>query len=221
MALLPIFVNENEARNAIKTYAQKSNTNQIKQYHFSLTLIETLIFALSQVKSQAVHGSALITIAHGKFFSNGFDLAWAQSVGSSSDAVDRLHHLVASFKLVASALLSLPMPIIAALPSHAATAGFLLVLSHDYVLMRHNRGVLYMSEVDIGLTFPYFTALMRSKIGFTLTRRDILLAGRKVKGEEAVRMGIMDSAAHDSEEREWNGEVYAEIRARLVRSSFS
>ena len=94
-----------------------------------------------------------------------------------------------------------------------------------------------MSEVDIGLTFPdYFTALMRSKIGFTLARRDILLARRKVKGEEMVRMGIVDSMAHEREEsvvevavrlgeqlvkRKWNGEVYAEIIARLVRSSFS
>ncbi|KAL0016331.1 hypothetical protein SO802_003400 [Lithocarpus litseifolius] len=196
----------------------------------SLTLIETLIFALSQVKSQAVHGSALITTAHGKFFSNGFDLAWAQSAGSSSGAIDRLHHLVASFKSVVSALLSLPMPTIATLLGHAAAAGFLLALSHNYVLIRRDQG-------NIGLTFlDYFTALMRSKIGSALTQRDILLAERKVKGEEAVRMGIVDSAAHDSEEsvfeaavrlgeqlvkRKWNGEMYAEIIARLVRSSFS
>uniref|UniRef100_A0A7N2MXB3 Uncharacterized protein n=1 Tax=Quercus lobata TaxID=97700 RepID=A0A7N2MXB3_QUELO len=72
---------------------------------------------------------------------------------------------------------------------------------HDYVLMRRDRGVLYMSEVDIGLTFPdYFTALMRSKISSASARRDILLVGRKVKGEEAVRMGIVDSVTHDSEE---------------------
>ena len=67
--------------------------------------------------------------------------------------------------------------------------------------MRRDQGVLYMSEVDIGLAFPdYFTTLMRSKISFASARRDILLAKRKVKGEKAVRMGIVDSAAHDSEE---------------------
>ena len=51
-----------------------------------------------------------------------------------------------------------------------------------------------------------------------------------MKGEKAVRMGIMDSAAHNSEEsvveatvhlgdrlaeRKWNGKVYAEIRKSL------
>nr|XP_023891257.1 enoyl-CoA delta isomerase 2, peroxisomal-like [Quercus suber] len=205
----------------------------MEQYRFNLTLI----FSLSQVKSQVVHGSALITTAHGKFFSNGFDLARAQSTSSCSSVVDRLHHLVASFKLVVFALLSLPMPTIAALPSHVATARFLIALSHDYVLMRYDQGMLYMSEVDIGLTFPdYFTALMRSKIGSASARHDILLAGRKVRGEEAMRMGVVDLAVHGSEEsvveavvrlgdllvkRKWNTEVYAEIIAGLVRSSFS
>ncbi|XP_018814223.2 enoyl-CoA delta isomerase 2, peroxisomal-like [Juglans regia] len=200
------------------------------EHCFSPTVIDSLISVLSQVKSQAVRGSALITTAHGKFFSNGFDLSWAQAAGSSSGARERLHHMVESFRPVASALLSLPMPTIAAINGHAAAAGFLFALSHDYVLMRHDRGVLYMSEVDLGLTFPdYFTAMMRSKIGSVSARRDILLRGMKIKGEEAVRTGIVD-AAHESAEsvveaavrlgeqlgqRKWNGEVYAEIRKSL------
>jgi hypothetical protein len=57
--------------------------------------------------------------------------------------------------------------------ANAAAAGFVLTLGHDYVLMRRNRGVLYMSEVDLHasdeiqdrlrLTFlDYFMAVMRS-----------------------------------------------------------
>ena len=83
-------------------------------------------------------------------------------------------------------------------------------------------------EVDLAITLPdYAVALMRSKIGGSAARHDVLLRGMKVMGEEAVRMGIVDSAAYDSEEgvveaavrlgdrlaeRRWNGEVYAEIR---------
>ncbi|GMY05155.1 enoyl-CoA delta isomerase 2, peroxisomal-like [Fagus crenata] len=199
-------------------------------HRLSPTLIDSLITALSQVKSQAVCGSVLITTAHGRFFSNGFDLGWAQAASSSSAARDRLHYMVDSFKPFVAALLSLPMPTIAAVPGHAAAAGFVLALGHDYFLMRRDRGVLYMSEVDIGLTFPdYFTALMRSKIGSVSARRDILLAGAKIKGDEAVRMGIVDSAYDSAEsvveaavrlgerlaEKKWNGEVYAEIRKSL------
>lgn len=201
-----------------------------QEHRLSPPVIDSLISALSQAKSQAVAGSVLITTSHGKFFSNGFDLAWARASGSFDGARDRLHHMVESFKPVVAALLSLPMPTIAAVTGHAAAAGLLLALSHDYVLVRSDRGVLYMSEVDLGLTFPdYFTALMRSKIGSASALRNVLLRGMKVKGEEAVRMGIVDSA-HDSEEsvaeaavrvgeqlarKKWNGEVYAEIRKSL------
>ncbi|KAJ7954745.1 enoyl-CoA delta isomerase 2, peroxisomal-like [Quillaja saponaria] len=200
------------------------------EHRLSPTLIDSILSILSQIKSQATRGSILITTSHGKFFSNGFDLAWAQASGTTSGARDRLHHMVESFKPVVAALLSLPMPTIAAVPGHAAAAGFLLALSHDYFLMRSDRGVLYMSEVDLGLTIPdYFTVIMRSKIGSAASRRDVLLTGTKIKGKEAVKMGIVDSA-HDSAEgtldaavrlgeqlgqRKWNGEVYSEIRKSL------
>ena len=49
---------------------------------------------------------------------------------------------------------TLPMPTIAAVSGHAATSRFLVAISHDYVLMKKERCVLYMSELDIGLTLP-------------------------------------------------------------------
>lgn len=200
-------------------------------HRLSPSVISSLLSALSQIKSQASRGSALITTAEGsKFFSNGFDLAWAQSAGSSSAAAHRLYAMVDAFKPVVAALISLPMPTIAALPGHAAAGGLMLALSHDYIVMRKDRGVLYMSEVDIGLLMPdYFAAMMRAKIGSAAVRRDVMLVGRKIKGEEAVAMGIAESA-HDSAEsaaeaavrlgeqlarRKWNGEVFAEIRKSM------
>nr|DAD40845.1 TPA_asm: hypothetical protein HUJ06_015168 [Nelumbo nucifera] len=55
-----------------------------------------------------------------------------------------------------------------------------------------------MSELNIGLTHPdYFMALLREKIQSPMARRDVVLHAAKVKAEEAVKMGIIDSA-HDS-----------------------
>ncbi|XP_022975055.1 enoyl-CoA delta isomerase 2, peroxisomal-like [Cucurbita maxima] len=192
--------------------------------------ISSFLSLLTQINSQATPGSVLITTSHGRFFSNGFHLPWAQSAASKSAARDRILHMVHIFKPVLAALLSLPMPTIAAVSGHAAAAGFALALSHDYVLMRRDKGVLYMSEIDLGFTLPdYFAALMRSKIGSASVRRDVLLAGMKVNGETAVKLGITD-AAHDGEEalmeaavamgeklakRKWEGEAYAEIRKSL------
>ncbi|XP_028762391.1 enoyl-CoA delta isomerase 2, peroxisomal-like [Neltuma alba] len=200
------------------------------QHRLNSTLIASLLSTFSQIRSQASPGSVLITTAHGRFFSNGFDLAWAQSAGSPSAARDRLLHMVASFKPVVAALFSLPMPTIAALPGHAAGAGLMLAMSHDYILMRSDKGVLYMPEVDLGMTLPdYFVVGLRSKIRSSAGLRDILLRGLKVKATEGVKMGIV-SSAHDSTEsvmeasvrlgeelaqRKWNGEVYAELRKSL------
>ncbi|CAH8385386.1 unnamed protein product [Eruca vesicaria subsp. sativa] len=201
------------------------------EHRFHPDTITSVLSLLQQAKSQSTRGSVLITTAHGKFFSNGFDLAWAQSAGSQTGAVNRMHQMVESFKPVISALFELPMPTIAALNGHAAASGLMFALSHDYVFMRKDRGVLYMSEVDLGLPLPdYFAAMFAAKIGTSIARRELLLSGKKLKGEEAVALGIVDSAGQDSAEgvveatvslgeslaaKRWNGEVYASIRKSL------
>ena len=106
----------------------------------------------------------------------------------------------------------------------------MFALCHDYMFMRSDRGVLYMSEVDLGLPMPdYFVAAFREKIHSVSARRDVLLAGATVRGAEAVKMGIVE-ATFDSEEklgegtvrlaeqlmkRKWNGDNYQEIRRSL------
>ncbi|CAI9118239.1 OLC1v1019776C1 [Oldenlandia corymbosa var. corymbosa] len=200
------------------------------EHRLDPVLIDSIRSLLSQVKSGASRGSVLITSGHGKFFSNGFDLKYAQAAGSVQGAKDRLHNMVEIFKPVVADLLSLPMPTIAVITGHAAAAGLLLAMSHDYILMRSDKGVLYMSELDIGMTLPdYFTAMFRSKLGNPSARRALLLRAAKVTGDEALGMGIVDSV-HGSEEetreaaqrlgeglakKKWEGKVYAEIRKSL------
>ncbi|KAJ1434770.1 Enoyl-CoA hydratase/isomerase [Sesbania bispinosa] len=200
------------------------------QHRLSPTLIHSLLSTLSQLASQPTPGSVLLTTASGRIFSSGFDLGWARAAGSESGAMDRLLSMVDSLKPVVAALMSLPMPTIAAVNGHASAAGFLLAISHDYVLMRSDYGVLYMPEVNIGLPLPdYFATMMRAKIRSPMALRDVVLGGVKVTAAEAVKMGIVDSA-HDSVEstveaamrlgeevggRKWVGEAYAEIRKSL------
>ncbi|KAM7279942.1 hypothetical protein ACFE04_007076 [Oxalis oulophora] len=207
------------------------------EHRLNPTLISSILSSLSQVKSQATSGTALITTSsHGsKFFSNGFDLAWAKKVSADSPdpraaAVQRLVEMIESFKPIVAALISLRIPTIAAVCGHASAAGMMLAISHDYVVMRSDKGVFYMSEVDIGLTMPdYFFAMFAAKVSSASARRDMLLRGIKVRGEEAVKMWIVDEV-HDSEEKvreasvrlgeqlakkKWSVEVYAEIRKNL------
>ncbi|OIT20831.1 enoyl-coa delta isomerase 2, peroxisomal [Nicotiana attenuata] len=201
------------------------------EHRLNPTLIATIRSLVAEVKSQAVKGSVLITKAQGRFFSNGFDLKYAQAAGSAQAAKDRLHNMVALFKPLVADFLSLPIPTIAAVTGHAAAAGLLLAICHDYVTMRSDKGVVYMSELDIGMTLPdYFTAMIRSKVGSAAARRNMVLKAAKMKAEEAVAMGIVDSAHPTAEEavvaavrlaeelgkKRWNGKTYAELRKSLV-----
>ncbi|XP_057979444.1 enoyl-CoA delta isomerase 1, peroxisomal-like [Malania oleifera] len=199
------------------------------EHRLNPTLIDAIKSSLLRVRAALPPPSVLITTAHGKFFSNGYDLAWSKSPDPvESDARGRL--MVAKFKALVADFLSLPMPTIAAVNGHASAAGFVLALSHDYVLMRKDRGFLYMSELDIGLVIPrWFTAVIRCKIGSAAARRDVLLRSKKVTAEEAVAEGIVFSAHDGAEEtlraavrlgeelegRRWDGHVYGEIRMGL------
>ncbi|CAN6677347.1 unnamed protein product [Malus baccata var. baccata] len=87
-------------------------------------------------------------------------------------------------------------------------------MAHDYFLMRRDIGVLSMSEVNMGLPFPdHFMAAFRLKIGLVSG-----MSGMKAKGDEAVNMGIVESAHESAEstvERKWNGDIFVEIRKSL------
>ncbi|KAJ4981284.1 hypothetical protein NE237_032121 [Protea cynaroides] len=190
------------------------------EHRLTPKLIEQIRSALQRVRTESIRGSVLITTGEGKFFSNGFDLDWAKASHGRIGMVDPFKPLIAD-------LISFPIPTIAAVSGHAAAAGVMLALSHDYVMMRRDRGVIYMSELDIGLTFPdYFMAMMRSKIHSPIARRNVVSRAAKLKADEAVEMGMIDSAHDNAEEtvkaavhlaeqlsgRKWDGEVYADIR---------
>ncbi|KAK1699338.1 hypothetical protein QYE76_016035 [Lolium multiflorum] len=183
--------------------------------------------ALSSVVSQAAQdgpGAALVTVAEGRFFSNGLDIEW---VGTSRT---RLAELIDALRPVVADLLALPMPTVAAITGHASAGGFLLALCHDYRVMRADRGVLYMSEVDLGFPLPpYFVALLRAKITAAQALRDVVLRGTRIRAPQAKEMGIVDVVCPGAPEtaaealmlaeqlaaRKWDGAVYSSIRISM------
>ncbi|XP_004492113.1 enoyl-CoA delta isomerase 1, peroxisomal-like [Cicer arietinum] len=195
------------------------------EHRLNPTLLNSIKSALHRVRQEATTSSALITTAHGKFFSNGYDVDWSQSF------YDRLILMDDLLRSVVSDLISLPMPTIAAVTGHASAAGYILALAHDYVLMRSDRGFLYMSEIDINRVIPaWFIAIVDAKVGSAAARRRIVMQADKITAKEALRLGIIYSA-HDSAEetvkaavglavdlvkRGWDGHVYAANRKKFL-----
>ncbi|MCD7460892.1 hypothetical protein HAX54_044675 [Datura stramonium] len=108
--------------------------------------------------------------------------------------------------------------------------GFALALCHDYILMRKDRGFLYMSELDIGYPIPiWFSGFVKCRLGPPAVWRELMLKARKLTAEMGVQMGIVDSAHSGAEEteeaaiklgeelvsRNWDGKVYAGCRKAL------
>ncbi|MBA0612468.1 hypothetical protein Godav_013067 [Gossypium davidsonii] len=204
-------------------------TGQNVEHRLNPEVLSSIISALSRAKAESTRGSALVTVSHGKFFCNGFDLDWVNATGSKQEAQQRFDYSLDCLTQLVQAFISLPMPTVAAVNGHAAAAGVVIPLCHDYVVMRRDRGVLYVNDLEMGLKIPeLYMAFFRAKTsGWAL--RDLVLRGLKIKGEELLKMGIMD-AVYDGEEgvinagmkmaddlarRKWDGEVYAEIRKGL------
>ncbi|KAI4320933.1 hypothetical protein MLD38_034365 [Melastoma candidum] len=126
--------------------------------------------------------------------------------------------MVQSFRPVVSALLSLPMPLIAAVNGHTAAAGLIHALFHDYVVVNGARGFLYMSEARVG-----------ERKGL----RELALWGTRLKGADAAEIGLVDEAvvaggeegvrkhveekAAELGKRKCDGGVYTNLRKGLYK----
>ncbi|XP_047328376.1 enoyl-CoA delta isomerase 1, peroxisomal-like [Impatiens glandulifera] len=208
------------------------------EHRLNPSLIDSIRAALARVRSESSgSSSALITKATGKFFSNGLDLDWARrNTDHTTTFADRLRQISIKFRSLVRDLISLPLPTIAAVTGHAVAGGLVLVLCHDYVLMRKDRGLLYMSELDIGFKVPaWLGVLMKCKLGSGIGPRAVVMKAVKLTAVAAANMGIVDSVHGNAEEtvdagvelgkelvrRRWDGVVYGEIRCVLFADLLS
>nr|XP_043621693.1 LOW QUALITY PROTEIN: fatty acid oxidation complex subunit alpha-like [Erigeron canadensis] len=197
------------------------------EHRLNPTVISSIRSALSDAKSQATPGSVLITMAHGKYFCNGYDI---KPDLLAQDPVLHTSSIFNDFKPLAADIVSLPMPTIAIVTGHAVGSGLTLAMCHDYVFMTRGRGVLYLPEIQMGISLPsYGVELVKLKVAKPDSLRDILLGGVKVKADQAVAMGIVDMAYDNAEsaveggvgmgkeleKKKLDGEVYAEIRKSM------
>ena len=150
---------------------------------FSRDWMASVTDALDEVDA-ADGPRALLTVATGKFWSNGLDLDWLTSHLDEAGAyVDQVQGLLARY-------LETSVPTVAVLQGHTFAAGALLALAHDVRLMRADRGFFCLPEVDISIPFsPGMSALIQSKLTPD-TAQEAMLTGRRYGG--ARRPGRRD-----------------------------
>ena len=139
---------------------------------------------------------ALVTVASGKFWSNGLDLEWmAANAAEVEGFVARLNALFASF-------LASGVPTVAAVQGHCFAAGAMFALAHDQIVMREDRGFFCLPEIDIRIPFtPGMTALIRARLAPAVAH-EAMTTGRRYGGGEAATAAIVAAAVPEERVRE-------------------
>ncbi|MBU3061674.1 enoyl-CoA hydratase/isomerase family protein [Nocardia sp. NEAU-G5] len=133
--------------------------------------------------------AALVTVSTGKFYSNGLDTDWLfGNFDRNCWYLDRVHSMY-------SRLLTFPMATVAAVNGHAFGAGAMLATSHDFRVMRADRGYWCLPEVHLGMPF---TVAMNALVTERLTNQvavEAMTTGRRYAANDAIAAGIVDAKA--------------------------
>jgi len=156
---------------------------------FNQNSITALNAALDEVEKDR-GAAALVTTGTGKFYSNGLDLEWI----GSAECTDRIAFIADVQRLLAR-FLSFSRPTIAAVNGHAFAAGAMLLLTHDFSVMRSDRGYFCLPEVDINIPFTVgMTALIAAKLPQPAFH-EACTTGKRYGASDAARLGIVSEAA--------------------------
>jgi enoyl-CoA hydratase/carnithine racemase len=158
---------------------------------FTPDWVSTALGLVAEVAA-APSPAALVTIADGKFWSNGLDLDWLTA------NLDQAEGYITDAQGLLSEMLVLPVPTVAAIQGHAFAAGAMFALAHDWRTMRADRGFFCLPEVDIGIPFTIgMDALIRSKLPVA-TAIESMTTGRRYGGGDALDAGIVTAAVEET-----------------------
>ncbi|XP_061189927.1 uncharacterized protein LOC133197747 isoform X3 [Saccostrea echinata] len=162
------------------------------QNRWNLTTLSQLNNALDEVERNK-SASILVTTGEGKFYSNGIDLDWLNSIGRSSDAGRQFDTVIRD---TLWRVMHFPMPTVAAINGHCFAGGAFLALCHDYRVMRSDRGWISWNETLISLRITDSLILER-KLNIEALRESVIFA-KRLTGPEALKLKIVDGIEIES-----------------------
>jgi len=159
---------------------------------FNPNFVEEINKALDEVEKDKA-SRILITIGEGKFFSNGLDLSWIrEKVDQGERFLDQFHKFLAR-------MLVFPLLTIAAINGHAFGAGMMFALSHDFRIMRNERGYLCIPAIELQISLSLgMLSLIGTKITNSLILRDSILLGKRFDSKEALTLKLVDQICDEN-----------------------
>ena len=194
---------------AIIKLESHQNSKGDYENRFNLEIVQSFNEFLDRIL-QSDARSVVVTGGSGKFFSNGHDVAWLEKSFESGEA----HKFITEYYKLLARLLSFPLPTVAAINGHAFAGGCLLAMALDYRVMRGDRGMICMNEIDMVPEKPSsvvskitpgcfedadrkMITLLKEKIRPFLLR-EMLLQGTRFDGAAAKDNGLVDVSCSDA-----------------------
>ncbi|KAJ3373886.1 hypothetical protein GGF31_008771 [Allomyces arbusculus] len=159
---------------------------------FNPTFVSSINDALDVVEDWALKSHrggpcALITTSDSdKFYSNGLDIVYLFQSADTWFVADQFLQLL-------KRVLLFPVITVAAVNGHAFAGGLLFALCHDYRILRADKGLLSLNEIDLPSSLlPGMAWIPRAKLPPT-TVHPLIFGPKRYGGQAAVDAGLVDA----------------------------
>lgn len=113
---------------------------------------------------------------------------------------DQLLRVWQQFLRMLETIARLPVPSVFAITGHAPAGGIVLALYGDYRIMPKGDFITGLNEVQVGLVVsPVIHKALERAVG-PRTAEKILVAGKILKSEQALEIGLVDELANDPDD---------------------
>ncbi|MEO1562132.1 MAG: enoyl-CoA hydratase/isomerase family protein [Pseudomonadota bacterium] len=164
-----------------------------------LDFAKAMLAALDEAEADKSVKAVIVTSNHEKSWSTGVKLSWLMAQMNEGNH-DNVQAFMLGMNDVFYRLLSLPIPVIAAMTGHAFGNGAMLACACDFRFMRADRGYFCFPEVDVSIPLlPGMIAFVEKKIPRHLMN-DMVLTGRRLTADELAALNIVSAACPTAED---------------------
>jgi enoyl-CoA hydratase/carnithine racemase len=157
----------------------------------SAGLVRDLSLALREVPGRF---KGMVLAGGQKFFSIGLDLPALLQLSRNDMAA-----FWSGFEDAVLALMTLPMPTVAAISGHAPAAGTILALACDFRLIASGKKLMGLNEIRIGLPVPLLADLMLRQVVGDRAATQIEYTGELLAPEKARALALVDGLFPEAE----------------------
>ena len=144
---------------------------------------------LSKLEKIEDNSAVVITSCDPKSWCVGLDIDWL-----SEQSEQEVAQTFMEVEEVFSRWALLSLPTIACITGHCIAGGAFLASVMDFRLMRADRGWFAFTEIDVKIAPSPKLYLMADLLPNKQAVRELLLTGRKVGGDEAQKLGLVDES---------------------------